>query len=29
VEFFNNSTCEEMYISVEGMTPDGKILINE
>ena len=29
VEFFNNSTCEEMYISVEGMTPDGKILVNE
>ena len=29
VEFFNNSTCEEMYISVEGMTQDGKILINE
>ena len=29
VAFFNNSTCEEMYISVEGMTPDGKILINE
>ena len=29
VEFFNNSTCKEMYLSVEGMTPDGKILINE
>ena len=29
VEFFNNSTCEEMYISVEGMTEDGKILVNE
>ena len=29
VEFFNNSTCEEMYISVEGMTSDGKILVNE
>ena len=29
VEFFNNSTCEEMYISVEGMTLDGKILVNE
>ena len=29
VEFFNNSTCEEMYISVEGMTQDGKVLINE
>ncbi len=29
VEFFNNSTCEEMYISVEGMTEDGKVLVNE
>ena len=29
VEFFNNSTCEEMYISVEGMTPEGKVLVNE
>ena len=29
VEFFNNSTCEEMYISVEGLTSDGKILVNE
>ena len=29
VEFFNNSTCEEMYISVEGMTEDGKMLVNE
>ena len=29
VEFFNNSTCEEMYSSVEGMTPDGKVLVNE
>ena len=27
VEFFNNSTCQEMYISAEGMTEDGKILI--
>ena len=26
---FNNSTCEEMYISVEGMTEDGKVLVNE
>lgn len=23
LEFFNNSTCSEMYISAEGMTPDG------
>jgi hypothetical protein len=29
VEFFNNSTCEEMYISVEGMTPDGRVLIKQ
>ncbi|MBO7581574.1 MAG: hypothetical protein J6T38_08690 [Bacteroidaceae bacterium] len=29
VEFFNNSTCEEMHISVEGMTEDGKVLVNE
>ena len=29
VEFFNNSTCEEMYISVEGITPEGKVLVNE
>ena len=29
VEFFNNSTCEEMYLSVEGMTEDGKVLVNE
>jgi hypothetical protein len=27
VEFFNNSTCQEMYISAEGMTEDGRILI--
>ena len=29
VEFFNNSTCEEMYISVEGIAPEGKVLVNE
>ena len=29
VEFFNNSTCEEMYISAEGMTEDGKMLVTE
>ena len=29
VEFFNNSSCKEMYISVEGMTPDGKVLVNQ
>ena len=29
VEFYNNSTCQEMYISAEGMTEDGKVLVNE
>jgi len=29
VEFYNNSTCEEMYISAEGMGPDGEILVKE
>ena len=29
IEFFNNSTSQELYISAEGITPDGKILINE
>ena len=29
VEFYNNSTCREMYISAEGMSDDGKILCNE
>lgn len=29
IEFWNNSSCKEMHISCEGMTPDGKILINE
>lgn len=29
VEFFNNSTCEEMYISAEGMTNDGKMVVKE
>ncbi|MBO4673520.1 MAG: hypothetical protein J5616_04145, partial [Bacteroidaceae bacterium] len=29
VEFFNNSTCQEMYISVEGITEDGRVLVNE
>ena len=28
VEFFNNSTCQEMYVSVEGMTGEGNILVN-
>ena len=29
VEFYNNSTCKEMYISVEGMSPEGQMLTNE
>ena len=29
VEFYNNSTCNEMYISAEGMSDDGRVLINE
>ena len=29
VEFYNNSTCREMYISAEGMSDDGRILCNE
>ena len=29
VEFFNNSTCEEMFISVEGMSPEGQMLTNQ
>ena len=29
VEFWNNSSCKEMHISCEGITGDGRILINE
>lgn len=29
VEFFNNSSCHEMYISCEGMSPEGKLMVNE
>ena len=29
IEFFNNSTCEEMYISAEGMTPEGKFVVKD
>lgn len=29
VEFYNNSSCTSMYISAEGMTEEGQILINE
>ncbi len=27
VRFFNNSSCESMYISAEGMTHDGRIIV--
>lgn len=29
VKFYNNSTCEEMYISAEGMSDEGQIIVNE
>ncbi|MBQ9175573.1 MAG: hypothetical protein IJ139_01745 [Bacteroidaceae bacterium] len=29
VSFYNNSSATQLYISAEGMTPEGKILINE
>ncbi len=29
IEFFNNSTCEEMYISAEGMTPTGRMVVKD
>lgn len=29
VEFYNNSSCTEMYISAEGMTKDGHFIVNE
>ena len=29
VEFYNNSSCKEMFISAEGMTEDGKIVVNQ
>ena len=29
IEFFNNSTCEEMYISAEGMTPTGLFVVKD
>ncbi len=29
VEFYNNSTCHEMHISCEGITKDGRLLVNE
>lgn len=29
VEFYNNSSCTEMYISAEGLTKDGHFIVNE
>ena len=29
VEFWNNSSCHEMYVSCEGMTPQGRMMVNE
>ena len=29
VEFFNNSSCTQMYISAEGITPSGKFIVSE
>lgn len=29
VEFYNNSTCQEMYISTEGITPQGDVQVND
>lgn len=29
VEFFNNSSCKQMYISAEGITPSGKFIVSE
>ncbi len=28
VEFYNNSSCTHMYVSVEGMTDDGRFIMN-
>jgi len=29
IEFFNNSSCQKIYFSVEGMTQEGNFLVNE
>lgn len=29
VEFFNNSSCKQIYFSVEGFTPQGQFLVSE
>ena len=29
IEFYNNSTCREIQVSAEGLTPDGRCIFNE
>ena len=29
IEFYNNSSCTQMFISAEGITKDGKFIISE
>jgi hypothetical protein len=29
VEFYNNSSCRQIVVSAEGITPDGKALVGE
>ena len=29
IEFYNNSSCREIQISAEGITPDGRCISNE
>ena len=29
IEFYNNSSCQKIYFSAEGMTQDGQFLVNE
>lgn len=29
IDFFNNSTCQDMFISAEGMTNDGQVIMNK
>lgn len=29
IEFYNNSSCREIRVSVEGVTPDGRCIFNE
>ena len=29
IEFYNNSSCREIRVSAEGVTPDGQCIFNE